>query len=79
LYRDASLLILDEVTSSLDSSAENEIVETLRDLRPARTVLMIAHRAGALRHCDLVFELRDGRVGAAAERQPASARFGVRC
>jgi HlyD family secretion protein len=62
LYRDASLLILDEITSSLDAATESEIVETLHALRPNRTILMIAHRAAALRHCDLVFELRNGRI-----------------
>ncbi|HVN46632.1 MAG TPA: ABC transporter ATP-binding protein [Steroidobacteraceae bacterium] len=85
LYRDASVLILDEVTSSLDGTAENEILETLRALRPARTVLMIAHRAGALRHCEVVFELRNGELaaasGSASGSQPAQsvARFSVRC
>jgi HlyD family secretion protein len=69
LYRGASLLILDEATSSLDATAENEIVETLHALRPDRTILVIAHRGDALRHCDLVFELRNGRVvGSAAAR-----------
>jgi ATP-binding cassette, subfamily B, bacterial PglK len=62
LYREASLLILDEVTSSLDSATESELVETLHALRPNKTVLMIAHRPGALRRCDLVFELRNGRL-----------------
>jgi ATP-binding cassette, subfamily B, bacterial PglK len=62
LYRGASLLILDEATSSLDTTAESEIVETLHALRPNRTTLVIAHRAEALRHCDLVVELRNGRV-----------------
>lgn len=62
LYREASLLILDEVTSSLDSDTESELVDTLYALRPDKTVLMIAHRPGALRRCDLVFELRNGRL-----------------
>jgi HlyD family secretion protein len=62
LYRGASLLILDEATSSLDSNAESEIVETLHALRPDRTVLVAAHRAGALARCDLVIEMRNGRV-----------------
>ena len=39
-----------------------EIVETLHALRPDRTTLVIAHRAEALRHCDLVVELHNGRV-----------------
>jgi ABC-type multidrug transport system fused ATPase/permease subunit len=62
LYRDASLLILDEATSALDAASESELAETLQSLRSNRTVLIIAHRTGALRHCDLVFELAAGRV-----------------
>jgi ATP-binding cassette subfamily B protein len=62
LYRGASLLILDEATSSLDVVAESEILETLRALRPAITVLLSAHRLSALRQCDRVFQLRNGRV-----------------
>jgi ATP-binding cassette, subfamily B, bacterial PglK len=62
LYRDASLLILDEATSVLDTAGESEIAATLDALRPNRTILVIAHRTAALRHCDLVFELANGRV-----------------
>jgi ABC-type bacteriocin/lantibiotic exporter with double-glycine peptidase domain len=62
LYRDASLLILDEATSALDTTAEAEIAEMLDALRPNRTILVVAHRAGALRHCDLIFELGNGRI-----------------
>jgi ATP-binding cassette, subfamily B, bacterial PglK len=63
LYRDASVLILDEATSALDNAAEDEIVATLDALRPGRTVLMISHRLNALRHCDIVHEVRNGRIG----------------
>ena len=62
LYRGASMLILDEATSSLDAAAEGEIVETILALRPEKTILVSAHRAAALRRCDLVFELRNGRL-----------------
>jgi ABC-type multidrug transport system fused ATPase/permease subunit len=77
LYRDASLLILDEATSSLDTAAEGEITETLELLRPNRTILIIAHRTSALRHCDFVFELSDGRVVGSAkygQLRPANTR-----
>jgi ATP-binding cassette, subfamily B, bacterial PglK len=62
LYRDASLLILDEATSALDTAAEGEITGTLDLLRPNRTILIIAHRINALRHCDFVVALSDGKV-----------------
>lgn len=62
LYRDASILILDEATSSLDSAAEEQIVDMLEKLRPRCTIVMIAHRMSALRHCDIIHELWEGRI-----------------
>ena len=73
LYRDASVLILDEATSALDNAAEEEIVDTLDALRPSRTLVMIAHRLSALRHCDVIHELKNGRIvrsGTYADLQP---------
>lgn len=63
LYRDASVLILDEATSALDNAAEDEIVATLNALRPGRTLLMISHGLSALRHCDIIHEVTNGRIG----------------
>jgi len=74
LYRDASLLIFDEATSALDAVAEEEIADMLETLRPSRTVLMIAHQLSALRHCDVIHEIRNGRIvrsGTYREFQPA--------
>jgi ATP-binding cassette, subfamily B, bacterial PglK len=62
LYRDASLLILDEATSALDIVAEEEIVDMLDALRPTRTLVLIAHRLSALRHCQIIHELRNGQI-----------------
>jgi ABC-type bacteriocin/lantibiotic exporter with double-glycine peptidase domain len=77
LYRDATLLILDEATSALDADSESELAETLQWLRSSRTVLVIAHRTGVLRHCDLVFELSGGSVvgsGKYGQLEPVKAR-----
>jgi ABC-type bacteriocin/lantibiotic exporter with double-glycine peptidase domain len=62
LYRNASLMILDEATSGLDGAAEAEIIDMLEALRPGRTLLLIGHRPSALRLCDVIFELRNGRI-----------------
>jgi ABC-type multidrug transport system fused ATPase/permease subunit len=62
LYRGASVLIMDEATSALDVGAEQEIVDMLVTLGQERTILMIAHRLSSLRHCDLIFELENGRI-----------------
>ncbi len=62
LYHDASLLLLDEPTSSLDGLTETELLEMLGDLRGHCTILMVAHRPALLRACDLVIELDRGRL-----------------
>ena len=56
------MLILDESTSALDNTAEDEIVATLDTLRTGRTLLMISHRLSALRHCGVIHEVRNGRI-----------------
>jgi ABC-type multidrug transport system fused ATPase/permease subunit len=62
LYRDASVLIMDEATSSLDAVAERDITDMLASLRQTRTILLVAHRMSALKHCDVIYELANGRI-----------------
>jgi ATP-binding cassette subfamily C protein len=73
LLRRPALLILDEATNALDVENEARILDAIRAAiaQPkagggaALTVLMIAHRASAVRRADRVFALEDGRMGPA--------------
>jgi ATP-binding cassette, subfamily B, bacterial PglK len=76
LYRDASLLIMDEATSSLDITAEFELTVMLARHLPDRTVLIVAHRLSALRHCDLIHELAGGRIVRSATYEQWSLQTG---
>ncbi len=60
--RDASILILDEPTSSVDKATQADILETMRRLSEGRTSLLISHRLSALKDCDAFLEVRRGRV-----------------
>ena len=62
LYRDASLLVLDEPTAALDGMTEREFVDVLRAMRGSRTILLVTHRMSVARECDLVVEMRAGRI-----------------
>jgi ABC-type multidrug transport system fused ATPase/permease subunit len=80
LYAAASLLILDEATSSLDALAEAEIMAAVESLRGERTIVLIAHRVSTLRQCDIIFELESGRIirsGSWSELARQSTRFAV--
>ena len=60
--RDPKILILDEATSNLDSSAEQIIQDALVELMRGRTTLVIAHRLSTVVDCDSVVVLEAGRV-----------------
>ena len=59
LYNDPEVLIMDEATSALDNKTEKEILNTLKPLVGAKTIVVIAHRATSLEICSKVYELRD--------------------
>lgn len=62
LYRRAPIIILDEATSALDVAGEREIVDALIRHRHGATVVVVAHRPGGLRHCDVIHELCGGKI-----------------
>ena len=62
VLKDAPILMLDEPTSSLDSTSEAIINDALNRLIKGRTVLMIAHRLSTVRHADLICVLKDGKL-----------------
>lgn len=64
LYGQASVLVLDEATSSLDGITEAVIEDAIRDLHGRVTVITIAHRLTTVRHCDTVYMLKAGQIEA---------------
>ncbi|MFE1598267.1 type I secretion system permease/ATPase [Methylobacterium sp. ID0610] len=56
------ILILDEATSALDYESERIIQENMKHIVRGRTVVIIAHRLAAVRGCDRIIALQDGRI-----------------
>ena len=62
LLIDPRILILDEATSSVDSTTEKEIQKALDNLVKGRTTIAIAHRLSTLRKADRLVVLDRGQV-----------------
>jgi ABC-type multidrug transport system fused ATPase/permease subunit len=75
--QDAPILVLDEPTSQVDLAAEEQILAALRRLAADRTVLMIAHRPGAILAADRVIRLDPARPAGDEARPGAAARPGA--
>lgn len=62
LYKDASLVILDEPASALDPIAEAEIYEKFNGLVEDKTAIYISHRMSSSVFCDNILILDGGTV-----------------
>jgi len=56
LVRKPELLVLDEVTTSLDSKTEAEICQTLVEIKEKTTVLVISHQDALLDIADVIYK-----------------------
>jgi len=77
LLIDPRILILDEATSSVDSTTEKEIQKALDNLVQGRTTLAIAHRLSTLRRADRLVVLDRGQVAEVGNHDELMAREGA--
>jgi len=62
IYRNPTLLFLDEVTSALDAETEHAVMSSIEALRGDITVVIVAHRLSTVQHADQVIYVEDGKI-----------------
>ncbi len=64
LYKEASILILDDSVSAVDTDTEKIIISNLRENRRGRTTIFIAHRISTVEKMDKIIFIDDGKISA---------------
>jgi len=62
LLKRPAIMVFDEATSSLDSTAEQAILQALREIGSDITTLVIAHRLSTIIDADQILVIRHGRI-----------------
>lgn len=62
ILKDASIIILDEATASIDPENEHLIQQALSELTTGKTVITIAHRLATIEHADQILVVDDGQI-----------------
>ena len=62
LYKDPSILVFDEATSSIDNHTESLIQKSMKDICKDRTALIIAHRLSTIRYADNIIVIDKGKI-----------------
>jgi len=62
LYRNPSVLVFDEATSSLDNLTEKNIMDDIYKMHGDRTFIIVAHRLETIRKCDRIIVVDNGMV-----------------
>ena len=62
IYKNPSILIMDEATSSLDSESEKKVQKAINNLIQNRTVIVIAHRLSTIMNANKIFVFDDAKI-----------------
>ena len=60
IYRNPSILFMDESTSALDNQTEKKIIDNIKVFLKEKTMIMIAHRHTTIKDCDQIINLKNG-------------------
>jgi ABC-type bacteriocin/lantibiotic exporter with double-glycine peptidase domain len=62
LYKDPSILVLDEATNSLDDKSENIIIKNIIKSKKKRTIIIVTHKEKLAKYCDTILEVNSQKI-----------------
>lgn len=76
IFKNPSLIILDEATNALDTHNENSIMKNMEDFLRDKTVVVVAHRLSTIKHADQILVMKGGSIAEEGTHESLVARKG---
>jgi ABC-type bacteriocin/lantibiotic exporter with double-glycine peptidase domain len=61
-YLKKEIIVMDEATSSLDEENEDRIMDSLKNLKGKKTIILITHKLKLLKNFEKVYFLKNGNL-----------------
>lgn len=62
LYKNFEILIMDEATGALDRATEKAIMNSIRQIRKNKTLLVVTHHMQLADECDLIYKIENQKL-----------------
>ena len=62
LLKESKIILFDESTSSLDNLSQNQIKQSIDNIKGKSTVVIVAHRLSTIKNVDTIFFLDNGEI-----------------
>ena len=62
LYKEFELLIMDEATAALDPETEKALIDSIRQVKKGKTLLMVTHHMGLAEGCEYVYRIENEKI-----------------
>lgn len=62
LYKDFEMLVMDEATAALDMETEKAVIDSIRQVKGNKTLLMVTHHMSLADECELLYKIENRKV-----------------
>ena len=62
LYKDFDLLVMDEATAALDMETEKAVIDSMREMKGKKTILMATHHMSLANECDYIYRIENRKI-----------------
>ena len=62
LYKNFELLVMDEATAALDMETEKAVIDSIRQIKENKTLIMVTHHMSLANECDVVYKIENQKI-----------------